>query len=51
MTRREALASSSPPLLVLLGTLAGFTLVTGGTLAWNLASICRRRHEYEQART
>ena len=46
MTRRQALAASSPPLLALLGALAGFGLVCLGSVAWNVVDICRRREEW-----
>lgn len=47
MTRREALASSSPPMRVLLGVLLVEAVISVGTLAWNVASICHRRNEFE----
>lgn len=47
MTRREALLASSPPMLVLLGVLVVESVVSVSTLAWNVVSICRRRHEFE----
>lgn len=46
MTRREALAASSPPMRVLLGVLLVETLVSAGTLVWNVASLIRRRNEW-----
>lgn len=46
MTRREALASSSPPLRHLLLGLAAATVIFGGSLAWNVIDICKRRDEW-----
>lgn len=46
MTRRQALAASSPALLGLLGGLAAFGLVCLASVAWNVADICRRREEW-----
>lgn len=46
MTRREALLHSSPPMLALLGFLLVESVVSVGTLAWNVVSICRRRDEF-----
>lgn len=48
MTRRQALAASSPPVRGLLLGLAGATLLTAGSLVWNVVDICRRRDEWPQ---
>lgn len=48
MTRREALAASSPPMRVLLGVLLVETLVCVGTLAWNVIDIVRHCEDFGQ---
>lgn len=47
ITRRAAIAQSSPPMLVLLGVLVVESVVSTGTLIWNLVTICRERNDFE----
>lgn len=46
MTRREALLKSPTPLRVFLGFLLAGSVVSVGSLAWNVVSICQRRNEF-----